>query len=638
MALFMQYRKEIDGLRAFAVLPVVFYHAGFGLFSGGFIGVDVFFVISGYLIASIIIREKSAGTFTFANFYERRARRILPALFLVMLVCMPFAWFWMAPHQLKDFSQSLLSTTIFLSNVFFYLETDYFNDFAETAPLLHTWSLAVEEQYYLLFPPLLLVIWRFGAKWRAGLFGAIAFASLVGAQYATVHAPTANFYLLPMRAWELLIGVLAALYILHEEARGTKVKAVHAEVGGGIGLLAIFYAVFVFDTKTPLPGLWGLIPTLGTALIILYASPQTWVGRLLGVWPIVGIGLMSYSLYLWHQPVLAFARIKTFGTLDAPLSLALIALSFFLAVASYILWESKFRNRSVIKTRYVAVLLGAIAALFIVLGYWGNATTGFKSYKLSKISESHRSIIIDQDAEFSKIGAYWKELLPVSRDPFESPSVGKRVLILGDSKSGDLYISLMVNKDLFPDYQFRRMPLDDTCMFSDEGRPEQHTKACAAEIARFEATDLLEHADIVVLTNLWERASNANVEGYVKQLSTQKRNIFIVGNSQFNDMPSLSMQIAEQELSGEALERYMFRNIRHDWRRQSNSLAEAFRDDDNVTFLDKLALFCDFDTERCRLFSEEGAAYIVDVGHVGVDGAHHFGRRIYEEKWLDQAR
>jgi peptidoglycan/LPS O-acetylase OafA/YrhL len=634
----MQYRKEIDGLRAFAVLPVVFYHAGFGLFSGGFIGVDVFFVISGYLITSIIIREKNDATFTFANFYERRARRILPALFLVMVCCIPFAWFLMAPHQIKDFSQSLLSTTIFLSNVFFYLETDYFNDFAETAPLLHTWSLAVEEQYYLLFPPLLLIIWRLGAKWMVGIFGAIAVASLVGAEWASVHAPTANFYLLPSRAWELLIGVLAALYLVYKGDQSTRAGTVFTEVAGGIGLLAIFYAVFAFDDKTPLPGLLGLIPTLGTALIILFASPHTWAGRLLGLKPVVGIGLMSYSLYLWHQPVLAFARIKNFGPLDAPTSISLIILSFVLAYASYVLWESKFRHKSIISTRYVVALLGAMAALFVVLGYWGNETTGFKSYKLSQINESHRKMVIDQNQEFSKIGAYWKEYLPVSRDPFESEATGKRVLILGDSKSGDLYISLIVNKALFPGYQFRRMVLDNACMFSDEDYVSADpSEACVKEIEKLKARDLLDQADIVIISNLWTRLSNPNVEGYIRQLSTYKKNIFIVGNSQFNDIPSLSMQIAEEELEGEALERYMFRNIRFDWRRQSNWLEEQFRDDKNVTFLDKLALFCDFDTERCRLFSSEGAAYIIDLGHVGVDGAHHFGRRIYEEKWLELA-
>ena len=160
----MEYRKEIDGLRALAVIPVIFFHAGIPFFEGGYVGVDIFFVISGYLITSLILSEKEAGTFTLISFYERRARRILPALFLVMLVCIPFAFFLMMPNQLKDFSESILAVSGFISNFLFWLESDYFSPSAELKPLLHTWSLAVEEQFYILFPLFLLVFWSIGKK------------------------------------------------------------------------------------------------------------------------------------------------------------------------------------------------------------------------------------------------------------------------------------------------------------------------------------------------------------------------------------------------------------------------------------------------------------------------------------------
>ena len=156
----MRYRAEIDGLRAVAVLPVILFHAGFQQFSGGYVGVDVFFVISGYLITSIILVEKQAGTFSLINFYERRMRRILPALFFVMLACIPFAWLWLTPNNFRYFSQSVLSVTVFLSNVYFWLRSGYFDLASEFKPLLHTWSLAVEEQYYLVFPLFILLIWK----------------------------------------------------------------------------------------------------------------------------------------------------------------------------------------------------------------------------------------------------------------------------------------------------------------------------------------------------------------------------------------------------------------------------------------------------------------------------------------------
>jgi peptidoglycan/LPS O-acetylase OafA/YrhL len=213
----MEYRREIDGLRALAVLPVILFHAGFTTFSGGFVGVDVFFVISGYLITTIILTELEQGTFSIVNFYERRARRILPALFVMMLACLPFAWFWLLPEDMKDFSQSLLAVSVFASNILFWRESGYFDSAAELKPLLHTWSLAVEEQYYMLFPLFLMATWRFGRRWILGSLIAVALASLALAQWGSLVKPAATFYLLPTRVWELLIGAFAAFYLSHKK-------------------------------------------------------------------------------------------------------------------------------------------------------------------------------------------------------------------------------------------------------------------------------------------------------------------------------------------------------------------------------------------------------------------------------------
>ena len=206
----MDYRREIDGLRAIAVLPVILFHAGFETFSGGFVGVDVFFVISGYLITTIIIAELEQGKFSIINFYERRARRILPALFLVMLVCIPLAWFWLLPRDMQDFSQSLVAVTVFASNILFWRESGYFDTAAELKPLLHTWSLAVEEQYYVIFPLFLMSFWRLGKRWIMILLVAVFVVSLALAQWASLAKPSAAFFLLPARGWELLVGAFAA--------------------------------------------------------------------------------------------------------------------------------------------------------------------------------------------------------------------------------------------------------------------------------------------------------------------------------------------------------------------------------------------------------------------------------------------
>jgi peptidoglycan/LPS O-acetylase OafA/YrhL len=230
----MNYRREIDGLRALAVLPVILFHAGFETFSGGFVGVDVFFVISGYLITTIILTELEQGKFSLINFYGRRALRILPALFLVMLVCIQFAWFWLLPSDMKGFSQSLVTVSVFASNILFWRKSGYFDTASELKPLLHTWSLAVEEQYYILFPLFLMLFWGRGKRWMLVTLGLVSIASLAVAQWAAYAKPAVAFYLLPTRAWELLIGALAAFYL--SDANRKEFGKGLSEVGGGLVL------------------------------------------------------------------------------------------------------------------------------------------------------------------------------------------------------------------------------------------------------------------------------------------------------------------------------------------------------------------------------------------------------------------
>lgn len=210
-----EYRREVDGLRAVAVVPVMLFHAGFQEFGGGFVGVDVFFVISGYLITTIILGELKRGSFSIATFYERRARRILPALFFVMAMCIPFAWCWLLPSDMEEFAKSLRAVSIFGSNILFAQKSGYFDTAAELKPLLHTWSLAVEEQFYVLFPLLLMLMWRFGKKWTVILLVLIAAASLGVAHGNVFDDPAATFFLLPTRVWELALGSFVAFYFAH---------------------------------------------------------------------------------------------------------------------------------------------------------------------------------------------------------------------------------------------------------------------------------------------------------------------------------------------------------------------------------------------------------------------------------------
>lgn len=336
----MQYRREIDGLRGIAVLSVILFHAGFSIFSGGFVGVDVFFVISGYLITSIMIGELRSGTFSFLSFYERRARRILPALFLVVLACFPFALNWLSSSDLLDFSRSLSHLMVFASNFHFNRTTGYFDLGADLKPLLHTWSLSVEEQYYLLFPVLFAFLFRFKERFLLISFFVLAALSLIFAEYFLAQRPSTAFFLMPGRLWQLLLGASIAVLM----AQG-KLAVRRSEFGSSMGLLLVLFSIFCFSANTPSPGLYMFPPTFGAALVIVYATPETLVGRLLGARALVGVGLISYSAYLWHQPLFAFARYRLVTELSDELKIILCLVTLLLSYLSWKFVETPLRSK-----------------------------------------------------------------------------------------------------------------------------------------------------------------------------------------------------------------------------------------------------------------------------------------------------
>jgi peptidoglycan/LPS O-acetylase OafA/YrhL len=379
----MKYRREVDGLRAVAVLPVIFFHAGFDAFSGGFVGVDVFFVISGYLITSIIIAELSKGTFSLLEFYERRARRILPALAVVLAACVPIAWMSLAPADLKDFWQSLVAVSLFASNVLFWLESGYFDQAAELKPLLHTWSLSVEEQFYVFFPLLLTLIWPQGLKRVAAFLFSLALASLWLAEWASTRHPEAAFFLLPTRGWELAIGALVAL---RTHGAGNEEPAPNraGQVLSALGLAMIVTSAVLFDKHTPFPGVHALVPTVGTALVLLYGTSGTWVARVLGGRAVVGVGLLSYSAYLWHQPAFAFARHATLGEPDGWVYLLLSGASLGLAYLTWRYVEQPFRQKRRFGRQRVMAAALVCSAAFATVGLWGAVGHGLEGRPMSE--------------------------------------------------------------------------------------------------------------------------------------------------------------------------------------------------------------------------------------------------------------
>ena len=348
----LDHRPEIDGLRAVAIASVVIGHAFPAWLPGGFAGVDIFFVISGYLITAIIASELAAGRFSLWQFWQRRIRRIVPALAVMLWVTAIGAWAILTPEDFVQFSKSLAAAAMFGPNLLFARDVDYFATAAGYAPLIHTWTLGVEEQFYLVFPVLMLALFRWRRRAAVVVVAAITLASFVLALWLAPRWPLGAFYLLPTRMWELGLGALCALVPLPRQPRGPV---------AALGLALIAAGVLVIAPGTPAPGAWFLLPTLGAVLVIRHAHRGTLTGRVLA-WPtLAGLGLVSFGTYLWHQPLLALGDYLWFGGLPIAARGALIVIAVALGAASYRWIEQPVRRRKVLKRAAPLVLSAAFA-------------------------------------------------------------------------------------------------------------------------------------------------------------------------------------------------------------------------------------------------------------------------------------
>ena len=344
----LAYRPEIDGLRAIAVSAVIFYHAQITifddqLFKGGFIGVDIFFVISGYLITSIILKELvTTGAFSFKHFYQKRIRRIIPALLFVMLISLPFAWMYLLPSSFIDFSKSILYSVGFSSNFYFHYSGQIYGaDSGLLKPFLHTWSLSVEEQFYILFPIILLVTFKYFRKYLIHIL-ILGFSISLGlADWGSRYYPSLNFYVLPTRAWELLAGSILAYFEINNGYR-SKNKILNL-ILPTVGLLLVVHSILFFNDQTLHPSFNTLFPIIGVCLILWFSNKKDIITKILSTKLFVGIGLISYSLYLWHYPIFAFAKIQNRNIFEKNIFIYIL-FSLVLSIISFYIIERPFRN------------------------------------------------------------------------------------------------------------------------------------------------------------------------------------------------------------------------------------------------------------------------------------------------------
>ena len=369
------YRPEIDGLRALAVVPVVLFHARVAGFGGGFVGVDVFFVISGFLITSLIKQEIDAGAFSYLSFWERRARRLLPPMILVVATTCVAAYLILFPNDLLRFGRSVFALSLFVSNVHFWHHTGYFDAPADTIPLLHTWSLAVEEQFYLVFPAVLIAL-SLRRRFRVVGIALIGLASFGYSVWCVRAGLTSAFYLLVPRAWELMLGAALALSTI----RPTFTRATaNAFLLLGLGMIAS--SVYLYTETTPFPGFAALLPCVGTALIIGFGEQPTLARRLLDNGAAVYVGKLSYSIYLWHWPLLVMYCAWSTKRLDALTTqeiVVIVGATLLLSWLSLTLIENPIRQRKVLASR--GAIFMATGSAMAVIGAIGLTTYQLKGF------------------------------------------------------------------------------------------------------------------------------------------------------------------------------------------------------------------------------------------------------------------
>ena len=450
----LTYRPEIDGLRAIAVGAVILYHAqitifGYQPFKGGFIGVDIFFVISGYLITSIILKELlTTDSFSFLHFLERRVRRILPVLLLVILVSLPFSWIYLLPNSLVDFSKSILYSLGFSSNFYFhYSGQQYGAESGLLKPFLHTWSLSVEEQYYIFFPVILLIIFRYFRKYliHSLILGFII--SLGLSDWSSKNYPSVSFYFLHTRMWELLAGSILAYFeiTLGHRSKNKKLNL----ISPAIGLFLIIHSILYFNDEMFHPSLYTLSTIIGVCLIIWFSNKDELITKILSIKLFVGIGLISYSLYLWHYPIFAFARdteITPKGDIYLKLLFGMIIL--ILSIASYYLVERPFRNK---KNKFSIIFGVILISIFISIIYNFSVIkkNGFNN-RIPEILSKHSSS--ELNLNLLKNSNEWSCLSNNKRCEFNTTS-NKKIYIIGDSHMASLIFNLK-DRIIEKDYQF----------------------------------------------------------------------------------------------------------------------------------------------------------------------------------------
>ncbi len=630
----LKYRPEIDGLRAIAVLAVILYHAQFKIFDftsfkGGYIGVDIFFVISGYLITLIILNELFYyGTFSFRNFYERRIRRIIPILLLVILVSIPFAWFYLLPLSFFDFCKSIIYTLGFSSNFYFhYSGLEYGADVGSLKPFLHTWSLSVEEQFYILFPISVILIFTYFRKYLIQILIVAFFISLVISDWGSKNHASFNFYILPSRGWELLAGSILAYFEITLGKRSNN-KLLNFTLPT-LGLFMIIYSFMYFDDSIEHPSIYTLIPVIGVCLLIWFTNKNELITNLLSSKIFVATGLISYSLYLWHYPVFIFLESKYFFY-DNSVKLFAIFLSLLLAIFSYFTIERYARFKANTKILFSTILFIYIFLLF------GFLLTLINSEKILSYNHNNYHHFLDIE-KFEKEHKDFE--VNYNYDDFDNRI---NVFIIGNSYTDDLLNVFYYNNDLTKKFYF----YTPSSKKRDLNETENYQVSCFLEFLNnnndttCKGHDFTSHllkqykkSDYIILHQMNDSKYYLNNLNSIIQHLKRDNKKFILLLDDVNGRYIANMN---------SLDRFVFIYNRLPQEEELQYIENQFYNDsmlfdvknlkrlkkilnkEQIPYLTRSELFCDHSSKRCKMITAENEKIYADYGHLTNNGAKHF--------------
>ena len=627
----INYRSEILGLRALAILPVVFFHYDYNFFEGGFIGVDIFFVISGYLITSLIVEK--GNNFNIYIFYVRRIRRIVPLLLLVTLLTIPFAYYLFLPKNFYDYGKSLIFISLFLTNFVFWLQEGYWEISSQLKPLLHTWSLAVEAQFYILFPLIFFIknkkkiIILFIILWLISFIIAINNNSQFLLISTDKTLSIGSFYLPFGRFWEFLTG--GFVFFLEKKIKFKKYFL--NNFISTIGLTLIVYSILNFEYNLDYPDIYALLPVLGTGLLLIYVEKKFVIYKILNSKIFIHLGIISFSLYLWHFPIIVFKKYLTNLNSNIYIEIFTILLAYILSIISYKYIEKPFHKNNILKNKIFLLGVILIALTISILGlsiYKNQGKTAFVEEKINMIK-----------IDFKLYPYYFtqNQLRSLDNLSYSEDESKRKILVLGDSHARDLvrvlkkYNQILRSKNLKIENDFSFAELSNLHMNKNNELFKKSKQADHVLLSRQFTSEKKQLKKISKLTRFFnENKIKSTLVGSAVEFYTAEDDLlltFILQNKE--NLKSL------ENMNIKKINSYFYFNLKTYLFNTNNEL-KKISNQNNISFLNRFDFTCDIKNKLCFGLDDSGKKLFTDYSHFTAAGIDFFAQKVYEINWLSK--